>query len=438
MGLTLFRDSTSELSTSPTATNFQLQPGVDRHGSHAPQWPGRAPILTAPTSSHEGLGYTSRLSSLGNEFSRIPRLEFKLCKRFLASHSEVLDDDETLYLHDGLSALKSNKEALAKSCVQASIIIRDCKGTTARGTAEYLDDLIRQKKKALTEFINDSDTAMARLRQKATAAPARSSAQAVSLPGGMAAIESLTAPDRRHDKDKSTNAESTLPETRRTHQDPPTGPVTSKAVRRHNTLSSGSGPSRYGPSGKVEEMNDNYTVRQSSFFTVGRVFATLHHSSPGTNIAPEGFVQDGRFGEPVLSKIQRMVVVKEDYGCCWCVPINTYNEQGVAKFTRNKQRITKSDETIIDAHAIIHMSNVDWYSPKWEPEMTKDPISVVPAATDQKLSDMSRINFAKVHTIEHNVKVMHVGSVTKESRALFSTYWQRKAHESMTLASRGT
>ena len=33
----------------------------------------------------------------------------------------------------------------------------------------------------------------------------------------------------------------------------------------------------------------------------------------------------------VCSRIGRMVVVRERHGYCWCIPIRTYNYQGVAK-----------------------------------------------------------------------------------------------------------
>jgi hypothetical protein len=48
-------------------------------------------------------------------------------------------------------------------------------------------------------------------------------------------------------------------------------------------------------------------------------------------------------------------------------------------------------------------------------KIIKNPIAVRPAREDQKLHPMSRINFGKIYTIEHNVKVMNVGKVADES-----------------------
>lgn len=51
--------------------------------------------------------------------------------------------------------------------------------------------------------------------------------------------------------------------------------------------------------------------------------------------------------------------------------------------------------------------------------MAKEPLEVDPARPDQKLDCMSRVNFGKVHTIEHNVKVLPVGKITEASQTRF-------------------
>jgi hypothetical protein len=40
-----------------------------------------------------------------------------------------------------------------------------------------------------------------------------------------------------------------------------------------------------------------------------------------------------------------------------------------------------------------------------------ESIRVKPKAKDDKLNEMARINFAKIYTIEHNVKVLEFGVV---------------------------
>jgi len=56
--------------------------------------------------------------------------------------------------------------------------------------------------------------------------------------------------------------------------------------------------------------------------------------------------------------------------------------------------------------------------------MVKNPIAVIPARPDLKLHLKSRINFDKIYSIEHNVKVMNVGKVADESLHNFALYFQ--------------
>jgi hypothetical protein len=56
-------------------------------------------------------------------------------------------------------------------------------------------------------------------------------------------------------------------------------------------------------------------------------------------------------------------------------------------------------------------------------KIVKQPIAVKPAREDQKLHRMSRINFDKIYTIEHNVKVMNVGKVHNLSIYFYNTHF---------------
>lgn len=58
-----------------------------------------------------------------------------------------------------------------------------------------------------------------------------------------------------------------------------------------------------------------------------------------------------------------------------------------------------------------------------ETDMAKKPIAVEKSSADQKLHEMSRINFSKVHTVNWNVKVMDVGRVTRASLPSLVAYY---------------
>jgi len=80
-----------------------------------------------------------------------------------------------------------------------------------------------------------------------------------------------------------------------------------------------------------------------------------------------------------------------------------------------KGRGTSKPGIDASSHAIVYMSNSQPGRLDVETEMTKESICVDPATADQKLNPLSRVNFAKIYTVEHNVKVLPVGTVAKKS-----------------------
>ncbi|KAJ5773827.1 hypothetical protein N7457_008723 [Penicillium paradoxum] len=151
------------------------------------------------------------------------------------------------------------------------------------------------------------------------------------------------------------------------------------------------------------------------FFRVGKVFSMLYHENAGSHgtvlsqqLSP---FTTGKYGESIYSSIRRMVVVRERKGCCWCIPIATYGGQGVAK-----------SGVDVPKHAVIYMRGDEPHSSRAEPRMIKEPLEVEPAKADQKLDRMSRVNFGKIYTVEHNVKVLPVGKITEASQAKFLEY----------------
>lgn len=97
-----------------------------------------------------------------------------------------------------------------------------------------------------------------------------------------------------------------------------------------------------------------------------------------------------------------------DHGCYR--PILTYGGQGVAK-----KDVKKSD------HGIVYVGRAPPSPTQAErPRRGEDPmlpnaVHIDPDSPQEKLSEMSRINYGKVYTIEHNVKVRGLGKVSPES-----------------------
>ncbi|GIJ89049.1 hypothetical protein Asppvi_007978 [Aspergillus pseudoviridinutans] len=185
------------------------------------------------------------------------------------------------------------------------------------------------------------------------------------------------------------------------------------------------------PRGVYEPTLDwRYQVQRppGDFFVVGRVFAILWHEGKGqqgTVISQGTVIPDfnslgrstqnqftrGRFGEEIFSGIRRMVVVKAMSQCAWCVPITTYGGKGVAKPGVDPAK-----------HAIVYMRGSVPTCKADEPRMTKEPLEVEPARPDERLDEMSRLNFGKVYTVEHNVKVRNVGMISRISMVKFRGY----------------
>jgi hypothetical protein len=99
-------------------------------------------------------------------------------------------------------------------------------------------------------------------------------------------------------------------------------------------------------------------------------------------------------------------------------PINTYNGQGVTK-----SGLSEGDR---QAHSIVHMTDTEpCCLPAEERDLINKAIAVEKASADQQLDLMSRLNFNKIYTIEHNVKVMDVGKVIGKSLPVLIGYWRK-------------
>ncbi|KAI9926403.1 hypothetical protein MW887_004167 [Aspergillus wentii] len=181
------------------------------------------------------------------------------------------------------------------------------------------------------------------------------------------------------------------------------------------------------PAYRIEGQNDEiedtldrrYRIQQNSFFKVGRVFSLLWHENVGRNgtlLTQRNIpVSIGRYNEKIYSSIRRMVVVKQQDKCSWCIPVSTYSGQGLSK-----------PGVDVSKHAIIYMQGYKPITSSDEPLIPKRPLEVQPASPDQKLEPMSRLNFGKVYTVEHNVKVLHVGKIAPASMDDFRAYVKKE------------
>ena len=141
----------------------------------------------------------------------------------------------------------------------------------------------------------------------------------------------------------------------------------------------------------------------SRFFKKGRVFKALWTEPAGdvTN-TEDAFVIPSRYGENAFTKIRHFVVAREKQGCCLCLMLNTYHRQGASK-----------DGIKAENYAAV-------YPLGGEPEvgpnenMTKEPFPIKVEEAGESIDPTSRIDFGRVYTVEHNLKVLKVGRIPND------------------------
>lgn len=158
--------------------------------------------------------------------------------------------------------------------------------------------------------------------------------------------------------------------------------------------------------------------RCRQYFRKGKVFRTLWaEPARPTQGIDEGERADKRavnlhqisHGQKVASKITWFIVIETRKGHCLCVSIHTYGGLGVTK-----PGIDASDHTalVCDGRDTVTLPDED---------LTKQPIHIIIENPEIRVHSMSRINLAKVYTIEYYLSVNTIGRIrTKDCRLLDS------------------
>lgn len=121
----------------------------------------------------------------------------------------------------------------------------------------------------------------------------------------------------------------------------------------------------------------------------------------------------GNHGGEVFHDIKRFVVVREGHNYCNAVQITSYHGRGISK-----RGVVKSEHTIAytgDAPPDPMKSEIDING---ETGMLPIPIRIIPDVVNGQqlyLAQPSRVNFGKLFTIEHNIRIQKFGIVHEES-----------------------
>jgi hypothetical protein len=392
---------------------------------------------------------SSYLSRLGQAFIKIEYGQYRTCQNFIEDYPEIRKEAPGSFQLEAVRLEQEGKFSMVQNCVQQLLLLHNCSSKSDEEREDFFDRMQRDPA-TLESFLGNFNKTLRALKAKAASAGpvqhVRSEPQSLGSTNrgsGQASAEVRHAPEpNRHN-----SAENDLPASFRRlsigdskpklcsvdeHPGSDLQSDTNSQAGDVSILDAAELDIR-GNGGDYEELDHRYYMRGDAkkFFVVGRVFAMLWHEGVGDKKGghlsqAEPFrvqrnsKKKGKYNEEVFSHIRRMAVVKVRHGYCWCVPINTYNYQGVAK-----KGLSSEDR---QAHSIIYMDDTKPAIHSTEKGMMfKSPIAVTAANSEQKLHYMSRINFGKVYSVEWNVKVMNVGKVNRDSMFTFEGYWRNEA-----------
>ncbi|KAA8572079.1 hypothetical protein EYC84_002004 [Monilinia fructicola] len=156
-----------------------------------------------------------------------------------------------------------------------------------------------------------------------------------------------------------------------------------------------------------KNFDKNYKVHDGWEFKFGKVFKVLWSEPTGS--ARGGTVVSSRlkYGEEIHAKVRRFVIVNPKRGHCLCLPIMSY-----------AGRATTKTGVIAEDHAIIHTTPDARLVPNEDGnQIIFRPVKMIPDSKRHELDPASRINYAKVYTVEYNVKVWFIGYVDRDSES---------------------
>ncbi|PHH74061.1 hypothetical protein CDD82_5119 [Ophiocordyceps australis] len=176
----------------------------------------------------------------------------------------------------------------------------------------------------------------------------------------------------------------------------------------------------------LEELDPRYRVEHSSKFQPGEIFK-VHWSEPqGSSNEHTPSVSgmqeiQNRFGTKFFVGFRRFIVVANDQGHSTCVPILTYGGKGC------KKKGVKPAK-----HGVIHEHGHRARLLDGEPELGFDSVRAELSQEGEKLSKESRVNYSKLVTVEHNVKVFFIGSIVAKDwdrvQEAVNRCWNDKNH----------
>ncbi|KAF5007993.1 hypothetical protein FDECE_5703 [Fusarium decemcellulare] len=180
-----------------------------------------------------------------------------------------------------------------------------------------------------------------------------------------------------------------------------------------------------GTAGDVEQLDPRFQVQHSNMFAPGEVFKVLWPEPAGgaagaPSVAEQTIYRD-QYGGQIFVHFRRFIVIANDLGHCQCVPISTYGKKGC------KKSGVKAEQ-----HGIVYEAGSRPSPLSGEPKLGFAPVRLQISEQGEKISRESRVNYSKLTTVEHNVKVLFIGRVAgadwKIVNDAVDACWNNKTH----------
>ncbi|RGP80489.1 hypothetical protein FLONG3_1417 [Fusarium longipes] len=170
------------------------------------------------------------------------------------------------------------------------------------------------------------------------------------------------------------------------------------------------------------ERQAHTAVNSATLLTSLQVFKVLWPEPAGGGSIVEETVYRDQYGGRIFVHFRRFIVVANDLGHCTCIPISTYGKKGC------KKSGVKAEQ-----HGIVTESGNRTPAPlRDEPKLGYPPVRVHIYESNERISKESRVNYSKLTTVEHNVKVLFIGRVVSSDWDIVTeavnNSWANKMH----------
>ncbi|KAK3366055.1 hypothetical protein B0T24DRAFT_410831 [Lasiosphaeria ovina] len=154
--------------------------------------------------------------------------------------------------------------------------------------------------------------------------------------------------------------------------------------------------------GQEAELDD---LEPSSRFAPGEVFKVLWTEplGAGRNENMTDVEVRSVMGQRFYHGFRRFIVVANDEGHCTCIPILTYERRACTKRGVKPQK-----------HGVVYDVRARPRMLEGEPPLGFDPVQLELYYGTESLAKESRVNYSKLVTVEHNIKVFFIGRIVPD------------------------